>query len=428
MLTTSLLLLTACAAHGSGMPGPLAGSRPRGIILFIGDGMGFSQVTLGRLAKGGPDARLALDDFPVTGFAKTHSADQWVTDSAAAATALAAGVKTKNFAIGMDAQGAAIRSIAEAARDKGYATGLVTTSRITHATPGPFAAHVAVRTSEAEIARQYVDAGIDVLMGGGEALFTSDLLGRYSEKGYHIVRTRGELVACGAKKLLGLFAEQHFDYVIDRPSTCPSLAEMTRRAIEVLSDRPFFLMVEGARIDMACHSADAPSSALEMIEFDEAVGVARQLAGPGTLIVVTADHATNGLDITEKTMSQWGNAARVKASADRIASLVDPRDAAGLRAALKEWAGIEDVTDVEAQLFLAATGPYDPAMRIGEIISRRCGITWMPSDHRMAAPNLTHGHDGAMVPVYACGPGAERFAGTLDNTDLPKRMRQQLGL
>ena len=426
------LIAVFIAVAGCAVEPSRADRKPRNVILFIGDGMGFSQVTLGRLAKGGPDAILALDGLPVTGFARTHSSDAWVTDSAASATALASGQKTKNFAIGVDPSMRPLRSLAEMARDKGFATGLVTTSRITHATPAPFAAHVKSRLDEKEIAAQYAESGVDVFLGGGAVHFPAELVSRFSAKGYQVVRTKDEMSTCAAPRILGLFAEEHLPYVLDRPAGCPTLAEMTRKAIGAMGGKPYFLMVEGARIDHACHASDAVGSAREVIDFDEAVKAALDAAGPETLIVVTADHATGGLAITEKIELMWAHSKRVKASAEKIDQIVRPDvtktgEIEALKAALKEWAAIEDVGDDEAKAYAMQTGKYDPASRIGEMISRRVGCTFIPMDWRLVAPNTLHGHDGAMVPIYATGPGSARFGGTLDNTDIARRIREVAG-
>jgi alkaline phosphatase len=427
LLAVLVVLASGCVASPEGPE-----RRPRNVILFIGDGMGFSQVTLGRLAKGGPDAVLALDGLPVTGFVRTHSADGWVTDSAASATTLASGQKTKNFVVGMDPGLKPLKSLTEMARDKGYATGLVTTARITHATPAPFAAHVSSRYEEKEIAAQLAESGVDVLLGGGEMHFPAELVAKFTTKGYQVVRTKDEMWNCAATRILGLFAEEHLPYVSDRPAGCPTLAEMTRKAIGAMGGRPYFLMIEGARIDMACHANDAVGSARETIDFDDAVKAALEAAGPETLVIVTADHATGGLAVTEKAQSLWANAAKVKASAEKIDRIVRPDFTLQgaiepLKAALKEWAAIEDVTDDEAKAYALQAGKYDPAARIGEILSRRVGCTFIPMDYRLVAPNTLHGHDGAMVPVYATGPGSKRFAGTLDNTEIPRRVREVSG-
>jgi len=423
-----VLTLLACAtAAPQDPPRPEA----RNVIFLIGDGMGFSQVTLARVVSGKP---LHLDGFPATGFQISTSADHCVTDSAAAATALASGTKTRNFAIGIDPDGKPLRTILEEARDQGRATGLVTTSKITHATPACFAAHVSHRSNEGDIAKQYLDAHVDVLLGGG-ARFLPDG-GGFAQRGYTVVRDRGALSGVDASKLLGLFHEDHVPYVLDRTEACPSLVDMARKAIDVLAKDPdgFFLMIEGARIDMACHASDAASCVKEMLEFDEVCRLAREFAAKDgrTLVVVTADHATGALAITEKVRDRAKLFDRVKTSAEKLHDLIrqSPRAASPEQVArdvIKEHTGVDDVTDGELKAYFALKGPYDPGARLGEIVSKRLGVTFIPLDYRLEKPNETHGHDGAMVPIYAFGPGAARFGGTLDNTDIPKRIREIAG-
>jgi len=404
-----------------------AEDRPRNVILIVGDGMGIPQVTLARLLEHGPDGTLTLDEMPVTGFARTHSADQWVTDSAAAATALASGEKTNNFAIGIDTAGKPLESILEQARKMGKAVGLVTTSKITHATPAPFAAHVSHRSQEAKIAEDLLGSGVDVLLGGGKRFFDDKLLARYRETGYAVATTGKELAAASGT-ILGLFSPDHVPYVLDRKGE-PSLSDMTRKALEILSKDPegFFVMIEGARIDMACHASDAPSSVRETIDLDRAVREALEFAKKDghTLVIVTADHGTGALAITEKAMVRKERFTAVKASAERMESLL--KDGMDIIAVLKEQAGIEDAIPEELDAVAKSKPGYDRATWIGEIVSRRCGVTFIPMGFRLQEPNKTHGHDGAMVPVYAFGPGAERFSGTLDNTDIAKRIRELTG-
>lgn len=426
-LTLFVLLLASCG--GASRAQPMRGSEsPKNVILFIGDGMGVPQVTLGRLVDRGPDGNLALDGMPVAGFARTHSADQWVTDSAAAATALASGKKTKNFVTGLDAAGATAESVWEKARKRKRAIGLVTTAKITHATPAPFVAHVKHRSQEAAVAEQMLGSDADVLLGGGKRWFGDPLLDRYRKAGYAVVRNRRELEASSGR-VLGLFHDDHIPYVLDRKDE-PSLAEMTSKAIDVLSKNPegFLLLVEGARIDMACHASDAPSSVREMIDMDDAVRAALEFARKDgrTLVVVTADHGTGALAITEKVMVRRDRFAKVKASCERIEHLL--KEGGDLKSLLRELAGVEDATPEELDEVARSKPGFDRAMWIGEIVSRRCGVTFMPMKYRLTEPNLTHGHDGAMVPVYAFGPGAEKFGGTIDNTDIPKRIEELLRL
>ncbi len=425
----ALFFLAACA----GAPQKPPRRDAKNVIFLIGDGMGFSQVTLARIVHEKP---LALDAFPATGFQLSHSADHCVTDSAAAATALASGAKTNNFAIGLGPDGRPLETILEQARKLGKATALVTTSKITHATPACFAAHVEHRSKERDIAKQYLDAGVDVLLGGGEEFFDEALQRAFADQGYAILKNADALAKWDGAKALGLFDRDHVPYVLDRGAACPSLVDMTRRALAALSksDRGFFLMVEGARIDMACHASDAASSVREMLEFDAVCALAADFAGKDgrTLVVVTADHATGGMAITEKVKDRAKRFASVKSSAEDIDRRIRQSPAAAgaeviVRQVVGDRAGVGNLTDDEVRAYLATKGKYDPAARIGETVSKRLGVTFIPLDYRLDPPNTTHGHDGAMVPIYALGPGAERFSGTLDNTEIPRRIRELAG-
>jgi alkaline phosphatase len=287
--------------------------RPRNtgvdnVILMIGDGMGPAQVSLARwVVHPSGTEPLFMETLPFLGTMTTHSADQIVTDSAAAATAMAAGVKVANHAVSVDGTGKPLVTVLEAARAAEFRTGLVTTTRITHATPAAFASHVPDRDMEKEIAAQLATSRIDVLLGGGARTFPEELLASFRTGGYSVVTDSGSLAGVKSGKLLGLFAASHMAYELDRPATLePSLADMTAKALEVLGGSPkkrFFLMVEGGRIDHAGHSHDAASVAADTIAFDRAVEVAVAWANKRkrTLVVITADHTTGALAISERT-------------------------------------------------------------------------------------------------------------------------------
>lgn len=425
-LLAILLVLSSCGTAPAPAP-ERAQDGPKNVIFIVGDGMGVPQVTLARLVERGPDGRLTIDEMPVTGLVTTHSDDQWVTDSAAAATSLSSGVKTKNFSIGLDATGKPVETLLEQARRKGKAVGLVTTAKITHATPAGFSTHVTHRSQEAKIAEELLTAGADVLLGGGKKYFPDKLLDRYRTAGYAVATNRKELDAANGK-VLGLFSNDHVPYVLDRKDE-PSLADMTRKSLEILSKDSdgFFVMIEGARVDMACHASDAPGSVKEMMDLDDAIRAALDFAKKDghTLVVVTADHGTGAMAITEKAMVLRDQFKKVKASAERIEELL--KAGGEIQALLKEWAGIEDATEAELAEIAKSKPGYDRATWIGEVLSRRCGVTFIPMGYRLVEPNKTHGHDGAMVAVYAFGPGAEKFTGTMDNCDLPKRVRALAG-
>jgi len=167
------------------------GKTVKNIIFLIGDGTGIAQLTSGQYATVGPDGLLHMQTMPVTGFVKTHSSDNLITDSASGATAYSCGLKTYNGAIGVNPDKTPCKTILELAEEKGLSTGLVSTSSITHATPASFAAHVESRSMEDEIAAQFINSGAEVLLGGGVEYFTAegredstDLISEFSDKGY----------------------------------------------------------------------------------------------------------------------------------------------------------------------------------------------------------------------------------------------------
>ncbi len=292
-------------------PLPLqADGKPRNVVLLIGDGMGLAQIALSRFCAVGANGRLHMDRLPITGLTMTNSANALVTDSAAAGTALAAGVKTNNGAIGLKPDGSKVRTLLEMARDNGLATGLVATSTISHATPAAFAAHVSSRGDEADIALQMSASGIDVLLGGGRDFWlpeiakgkredNRDLIAAARENGYAIVETAADLAAAKGPKVLGLF---HGSSLTTRPPE-PALAEMTAKAVEILQQDAdgFFLMVEGSQIDWKCHDNNSAEMVRQTLLFDMAVKVVLDFAQKNreTLVIVTADHETGGLAVLD---------------------------------------------------------------------------------------------------------------------------------
>ena len=283
----------------------------------IGDGMGAEHRKAARWATVGETGKLSTDDMPASGLLQTHSADNVIADSAAATTAMATGVKTNNGVLGLDANLGYVSTILEKAKRQGKRVGLVTTTHITHATPAAFAAHIEDRNLMRKIAEQLLTTGVDILLGGGEDEFlpASDN-GCFPEAGE---RDDGrnvinEAIAIGyvyvcepssfefletssTLQLIGLFADEG----MTRPYS-PSLAEMTQKAMDILSQNSsgFFLVVEGGQIDWASHNNDAKNAISDTIGLDEAVEVAKQFASKAndTLIIVTADHETGGMSVS----------------------------------------------------------------------------------------------------------------------------------
>jgi alkaline phosphatase len=296
-------------------PPPSERSPAQDIILFIGDGMGEAHRTAARWWAVGQSGALVMDRMSFVGWSRTASADNPITDSAAGGTAIATGVKTNNGMIGQDPDGAPLTTILERAQARGMAVGLVTTVQMAHATPASFAAHVPDRNMMTEIASQMVlTAEVDVLLGGGEDEFlpttatgcypqpgertdSRDLIAEATAAGYTYVcdaSTFATVVPTSTTRLLGLFADEG----MPRPFS-PSLAEMTQKAIDILSQDPdgFFLMVEGGQIDWASHANDAANVISDTIGLDEAIAVAQAYASTvsDTLVIVTADHETGGM-------------------------------------------------------------------------------------------------------------------------------------
>lgn len=314
----------------------------RNVILMIGDGMGAAHIGYLQLFAQRspnstfPDGTTAFDRLAADGevsLSMTSSVDHLVVDSACSATQLATGQPALSETIGLDADGNPAQTILEYAESLGKATGLVTDTRITHATPAGFAAHVAHRSMESEIAVQMLSSGADVLLSAGLRSFVpqgassddgiEDIPYRYSskrhddlnllqqarDKGYATVFDRDSMLHSDADRILGLFADAAMMDGIrdgstrnDPDRTEPTLAEMTRKALDVLNEDEdgFFLMIEGGQIDWAGHNNDAGRMLHELLRFEEAIAVVLDWIEDrdDTLLVVTADHETGGFGIS----------------------------------------------------------------------------------------------------------------------------------
>lgn len=314
----SLLTLCLCT-----LPGGVEGARsepPPAVILLIGDGMGRGQLEAASYIRTGTPDGLYLHDLPVRGAILPVGIDG-PTDSAAAATAMACGIFTRNRRIGMDPEGRRLENLVELAHRKGWAAGIVTTASISHSTPAAFSAHADSRHDYLGIARQQaLESRPEVMLGGGAEYFLREgegslrsdggLLRPLHAAGYAIVtRTRElrQLMQAPPERTIGLFARGHVPYEVQRRMGAkgPSLPEMTAAALHLLERHPrgFFLMIEGARIDMAAHGNHLTRMIGEVVMFDHAVQLATEWArrrGNAT-VIVTADHETGGLSVTRAT-------------------------------------------------------------------------------------------------------------------------------
>lgn len=445
---------TACAADAP---------HVKGIIMLIGDGMGINQVGSASLyARVVEGKSLAIDSMPTRGTTTTYSASSEVTDSAAAATALYTGYKTKNGAINYLPDKKIAYTIGEAAKKNGMAVGFITTARITDATPAGIYGHVKNRKQENELAEQMMAFTPEVAMGGALRHFIpqgqqkserkddKNLVDEMKAKGYTYVSNADELKAvdlakCG--KLLGLFAMSNMAYDIDRQNdaklgTQPSLADMTHATLSILEHNPkgFFVMIEGGRIDHACHIHDLKASIKDTMAFDDAVRVALdfQEKHPDVLVLVTADHETGGL-----ALGRGGEYAcdvpavkpikhsleyitkHVEKHPDKMADIVksagyDLSDAEqailAKHPAVTKTANVVQFTGNDMKTYDKYASPWI-SYALGLIESERAKIGW-----------TTYAHTGQPVITYTKGPGAVEFSGHYDNTDIAKKMAKLLGV
>jgi alkaline phosphatase len=438
----------------------VAGERAKNVIVLIADGCSNEQYTFARWFKGEP---LALDPIRV-GAVKTHIADSVVADSAPAASAYATGVRTsdKFISVGPHADTMAgvpkpdaelqyrpLATVLEGAKVMGKATGIVATSRVTHATPAAYMAHVPGRDMEDDIMEQAVYQKIDVVFGGGKRHLApkdaggiradgENLAMELRSRGYQIVESRDEMLKVNEGKAFGMFASSHMDAEIDRPRLHPgqpTLEEMTRKAIEILSKSPrgFFLMVEGSQIDWACHANDPAHLLGDLLAFDRAVAAALEFAKKDgrTLVMALSDHNTGGFSIgnygSDKVYSQMKPDAflapfrRMKASAFALwKKMGDERTVPKVKSVVLEGWGI-DLSDEDAQLILNLAAQNRKAKQeefyaVGRVISQKYTyVGW-----------TTHGHSGGDVPLHAFGPG--RPMGVIDGPEIGRICARAMGL
>ncbi|MFD1137980.1 alkaline phosphatase (plasmid) [Paenibacillus urinalis] len=398
----------------------------KNIIFLIGDGMGTSYTSAYRYMKNDPSTKVmerTVFDPYLVGTQMTYPDDdtQNVTDSASAATAMSAGVKTYNAAIAVDNDESEVKTVLEQAKENGKSTGLVATSEITHATPAAFGAHDISRRNMDAIADDYYDElingehKVDVLLGGGKSNFVRedrDLTNEFLEAGFSYVTDRSALLADTNEQILGLFADGGMDKLIDRTSETPSLAEMTNTAIDRLStnENGFFLMVEGSQIDWAGHDNDIVGSMSEMEDFAAAFQAAIDFATENgeTLVVATADHSTGGLTL--------GKDGEYNFFVDPIKAAVRTPDFMAARIA--EGASVEETLKNYLKLELTAE-----EIQSVKDVAKDADVTTIDNaietiiDNRSFTGWTTGGHTGEDVPVYAYGPGSHRFSGLIDNTN-----------
>jgi len=388
--------------------------KPFGIILFIGEGLEPGRLAATRVYAAGADTPLALDSMPQMALLTNYSNDFATPDQAAAATALATGVKVNNRLIGVDSEGRRLPNLIELARQAGRATGLVTNANLTDPTAAAFYAHTADQNDRSAIARQFAEsAGIDLVLGGGTNDFLPeakgghrrderDLLLEIRRNGFDLVRSKAELEAIPAwrrPKILGLFGPTELAYAdqIEARSEQPSLSDMVRRAVELLqfSRSGYFLVVDAGLMRKAAEKNNSEGTLAETVELDRALAIAHRYAGGKAAILVCGDVAIGGLSLNGFPFRK-----------DRGIAVL------GLNSAGDPW-------------FSWATGPsgerYHGTAKIAASQEPHPTASIPPPEQRQEpvafyAPSALNTVDD--VVALASGPGAEDVHGSMMNTAL----------
>lgn len=468
-------LRLASAAPSAAATNPLSAREPgraKNVIFLVSDGMSLGTLTMAERHLRRQEGRGThwLQLYSQMGVRRalmdTSSASSLVTDSAAASSAWGCGVKVANGAINYTTDGRPQEPILRLAHATGRSTGLVSTAQITHATPAGFAAQATARSEETEIAVQYLDSQIDVLLGGGTKFFDPkkrkdkrDLYADFAKSGYQVVTDRAGLLNApsggsgkgGQARILGAFADGHMPFTLDQradaqiAAQAPTLAEMTRVALSRLSANPkgFVLQVEGARVDHAAHSNDLGGLIFDQLAFDDAIAeVIRFTEGrDDTLVILTSDHgnANPGLNGTGGSFDSRGGSygdtqicfdrltqfkqtnAWIVSGLDKDSSLTQIQDR------VRQANGIA-LLDDEADLFRRALRK-DPTPReayrvrntaivtLGQLIANYTSVGWTGTQHTTDYTELA-----------AYGPGSEPIQGLVQNNDFFHVMTHALGV
>jgi len=453
------------------------GKPAKYVFLFIGDGMGIPQRTAAEKFTG---KRLLMDTFPAQGITTTYAADRFITGSAASATALGCGQKTNIGMIGMAPDQRHVKSIAEMARDQGMRVGIISSVSIDHATPAAFYAHVKSRNQYYDIAVALAESGFDFFGGGGikdpankkknASSFKGNALDLAKANGYNLITNRSDFMNLqpGSGKVLAWNANlpdgKALPYAIDTTDEDITIQEFTAKAIELLDNsNGFFLMVEGGKIDWACHANDATSSIEDTVAFDDAINEAVVFAKKHpneTLIVVTGDHECGGLTLgwsgtqyasyfdilgnqtisfqkfSDEVLKDYKAGCKGKCSFEDVQPMItkyfglkfegSPKDdhlvLEDYQIAMLEESYFrtmlgEKVTSKDPATNLLYGG-YEPlAVTITHILNNKAGLGW-----------TSYKHTGVPVSSSAMGIGAEIFNGYYDNTDVAKKIMSAMGM
>jgi alkaline phosphatase len=430
----------ALGADGREASANSAKRQAKNVIFMVSDGMCFSVLTaaqtfLTRTEKRSSHWMKMYAERPVVrSLSETDSASGIVTDSAAAASCWGIGERIDNGVINITQDGRKPVTLVQKMNAAKKRCGLVTTTTATHATPAGFVATVATRADQKTIAAQYLERGVDVVLGGGTQYFSPELLAAYRQAGYAVVLNRGQLLAdAGKAPLLGLFSKSHVPFEVDRlnsaelKASTPTLSEMTKVALQRLSSAPegFFLLVEGGRVDHAAHGNDGAAAIREQVAFDETIATVLAFVdqNPDTLLIVTTDHGTGGFNVNglgnEDFISTAPSYSESSPAFDRLAGFkkslevlkAETKGASQKEfiAAAEQATGLEFKADDRAKITSTKT--------LAEALMKYTSIGW-----------TSNNHTGEMVEFSAFGPGSQLFPPYLRNDQVHARILQATGL
>ncbi|GAB2698457.1 alkaline phosphatase [Aliiglaciecola aliphaticivorans] len=400
--------------------------KPKNVIMVVGDGMGPAYTTAYRYfadKKTSPEIESTVFDRHLVGMASTYPArvSGYVTDSAAGATALSAGVKSYNGAIAVDENKQSVKTVLEQARINGLKTGVAVTSQINHATPAAFSAHNESRRNYNAIADSYFDDkvndqfALDVMLGGGWKYFIRDdrnIVDEFKAAGYQYVDDLAQLSKLKPGPVIGLFGDEGMPWALDMPGKqrLPVLVETAVK--QLTNDKGYFLLVEGSQVDWAGHANDIAAAMAEMHDLALTLEWLEQYVqeNPDTLVVVTADHSTGGFSIAANGDYQWDPEPlkNLTQSLTTLAKLMTSSDSPLTLA--QTTLGFE-LTETEKSLLQSVDMNNQKALyvQLKKLLDIRSNSGWTSS-----------GHTAVDVQIFAMGAGKERFVGHMDNTEIPK--------
>ena len=430
----------ALGADGRESAANSAKRQAKNVIFMVSDGMCFSVLTaaqtyLTRTEKRSSHWMKMYAELPVVrSLSETDSASAIVTDSAAAASCWGIGERIDNGVINITQDGRKPVTLVQKMNAARKRCGLVTTTTVTHATPAGFVATVSTRSDQKAIAAQYLERGVDVVLGGGTQYFSEDLVAAYRQAGYGVALNRGQLLAdAGKAPLLGLFSRSHLPFEIDRLNSpelkvsTPTLSEMTKVALQRLGAAPegFFLMVEGGRVDHAGHGNDAAAAIHDQIAFDEAIAAALAFVGqhPDTLLIVTTDHGTGGFNVNglgnedfitlapaySETTPAFDRLAGFKKSLEVLKAETKGFTPKDFAIAAEQATGLRFKDDDRAKI--------SSTQALSEALMKYTSIGW-----------TSNNHTGEMVEFCSYGPGSQLFPPYLRNDQVHAKILQATGV